>query len=217
MYLNFVTFNFKGDDIEAEERNYLDNQVDLVKRLPGLRFYYTGRLMEVGHRQPEHFRATILGYENVNAAAAAINAPDVIPALLAYQQEHQLNYTLRSMIGEIIVPLVARKIGRKLLAKVVEFDFPEVEGGPEVAAERYRKVHVELARRLPGLRKYLIGEIDSAGGWGSERKRMAILFFDSLDALEAAGKSPVGQQLIRDQDAFIRNARVWRMDARFEK
>src|SRR5271155_6106621 len=145
MYLNFVTFNFKGGDIEAAERDYLENQVDLVKRLPGVRFYYTGRLMEVDGRKPDHLRAVILGYENVNAAAAAINAPDVIPALLAYQQEHQSDYTLRSMIGEIIVPLVARKIGRKLLAMVLEFDFAEIEGGPEAAEAQYRKVRVEQA------------------------------------------------------------------------
>ena len=55
MHLTFVTFNYQSADLEAEERNYLGHHVELAKRFPGLRQYYTGRLMKVAGRNPIRF------------------------------------------------------------------------------------------------------------------------------------------------------------------
>ena len=53
MQLTFVTFNYQSADLEAEERNYLGHHVELVKRFPGLRQYYTGRMMKVAGKEPD--------------------------------------------------------------------------------------------------------------------------------------------------------------------
>ncbi len=81
------------------------------------------------------------------------------------------------------------------------------------AAERgYREHHTSIARRLPGLRNYMIGKL----GAKADRYRIAILAFDSLEAFKEAYKSPVGAELITDENETIHDARVLRLEARVE-
>jgi hypothetical protein len=42
---------------------------------------------------------------------------------------------------------------------------------------------------------------------------MAMLVFDNIEAFRAAYRSPVGQELIKDEAATILNPRVYRLDA----
>ncbi len=210
MQLNIVQFNFKSADLEAEERNYLGNHVALAKRMPGIQLYYTGRLMAVQGREPDRFRGAILGFDDAAAAASAMRS-EVIPPLVADTQAHLTDLVQRSLAAEVVVPFVARRAEQRCLAMVAEFDL-EQSRGLEDAERHYREIHVGIAKRLPELRNYLIGKFDA----GSDRYRMAILVFDSLDALRAAYRSPVGQELVKDEEATIRNARVWRLDARVE-
>jgi uncharacterized protein (TIGR02118 family) len=214
MNLNLVTFDFQSADLEAEERNYQEHHVALARRFPGLRFYYTGRMMRIGGKDPERYRAAILGYDNADAAAAAMRS-EVIAPLVADTQAHLANLGSISIEGEEIVPRAVRGDGARCFIMAAEFDLAEAAGGLEAAERHYRGVHVELARKLPGLRHYLIGKIADAGG-AARRYRMAVLVFDSLDAYRAAYKSPEGLELSRDEQATIRNARVVRIEARSE-
>jgi hypothetical protein len=66
------------------------------------------------------------------------------------------------------------------------------------------------------LRNYVIGKLIKTPGIEDSRYRMAALVFDSLDAYRAAYASPVGRELLNDEAATIRNARVYRLDARVE-
>jgi uncharacterized protein (TIGR02118 family) len=211
MYLNMVTFDFQSADLDAEERNYQEHHVALARRFPGLRFYYTGRLVRAAGKDPERYRAAILGYDSAEAAAAAMRS-EVIGPLVADTQAHLANVGSISIGGEEIVPAAVRGAGARCFIMAAEFDFA---GGLEAAEKHYRGVHVELARKLPGLRHYLIGKVEGAGS-APQRHRMAVLVFDSLDALRAAYKSAEGLALTRDEQATIRNARVTRIDARSE-
>jgi uncharacterized protein (TIGR02118 family) len=210
MQISITQFNFKSGDIEAEEKNYFGNHVALARRMPGLRLYYTGRLMPVQGRTPDHERAAILGFDDAAAAAAAFNS-EVIPPLLADTQAHLKDVAQRLLTAEVIVPFDTRRAEQRCLVMCAAFDL-EQSSGPDAAERHYRDVHVGIARRLPGLRNYLIGKLDG----GAERYRMAILVFDSLDALRDAYKSPAGQELVRDEEMSIRNPRVVRLDARVE-
>ena len=58
----------------------------------------------------------------------------------------------------------------------------------------------------------MIGKI----GAGADRYRIAILAFDSYDAFKDAYRSPVGAELIKDENETIHDARVLRLDARVE-
>jgi uncharacterized protein (TIGR02118 family) len=209
MQLNVVQFNFKSGDLDAEEKNYLGHHVALARKMPGLRLYYTGRLMPVQGRTPEHLRAAILGFDDAAAAAAAMRS-EVIAPLLADTQAHLKDVTQRTLEAEVIVPFDGRRAEQRCMVMAAEFDL-EQSHGPDAAERHYREVHVGIARRLPRLRNYLIGRLN-----GADRYRMAILVFDSLDALRDAYRSPAGRELVRDEEATIRNPRVMRLDARVE-
>ncbi|WP_099864825.1 EthD family reductase [Pararhizobium haloflavum] len=63
----------------------------------------------------------------------------------------------------------------------------------------YRETHVPLAKKIPGLRKYEIsrGGIDTPGG-PADYHLLAILHFDSLDAIRSALGSPEGKAAAGD-------------------
>jgi uncharacterized protein (TIGR02118 family) len=214
MHLTFVTFNYQSADLEAEERNYLGHHVELAKRFPGLRQYYTGRLMKVAGKEPDRIRAAILAYDDA-AAAASANRSDVLPALLADTQAHLRDGTSAAVEAETIVPFDSRRAGQQCFVMVAEFDL-EQSAGLEAAEKHYLGTHVSIARRLPGLRNYIIGKLIKTPGGEDSRYRIATLVFDSLDAYRAAYASPAGRELLKDEAATIRNARVYRLDARIE-
>lgn len=214
MHLTFVTFNYQSADLEAEELNYLGHHVQLARRFPGLRQYYTGRLMKVAGKGPDRARAAILGYDDAAAAASAMRS-DVVPALLTDTQAHLKDVTSTAVDAETIVPFESRRAGQQCFAMVAEFDL-EQSAGIEAAEKHYLGTHVSIARRLPGLRNYVIGKLIKTPGIEESRYRMAMLVFDSLDAYRAAYASPAGRELLQDEEATIRNARVYRLDARVE-
>ena len=214
MHLTFVTFNYQSADLEAEERNYLGHHVQLARRFPGLRQYYTGRLMKVAGKEPDRVRAAILAYDDAAAAATAMRS-DVVPALLADTQAHLKVGTSTPIDAETIVPFDSRRVGQQCFVMVAEFDL-EKSAGIEAAEKHYLGTHVSIARELPGLHNYVIGKSIKTAGIEDLRYRMAILVFDSLDAYRAAYASPAGRELLKDEAATIRNARVYRLDARVE-
>ncbi len=213
MYLNLVAFNFAGTDCDAEERHYLDYHVGLAKRFPGLRMYLAGRVSGSRSAAAERFRAAILGFDDATAAASAMQS-EVVAALVADTQQHLRDLISRSATCETIIAFDSRRKGETCFAMAAEFGFEPGSGGLEAVERRYREVHVGIARRLPGLRGYMIGKLDGEAETG--RHRLALLIFDSREAYRDAYRSSVGQELIRDEDATIRNARVWRIDARME-
>jgi uncharacterized protein (TIGR02118 family) len=214
MHLTFVTFNYQSADLEAEERNYLGHHVELAKRFPGLRQYYTGRLSKVAGKEPDRVRAAILADDDAAAAASAMRS-DVVPALLADTQAHLKDGTSAAVDAETIVPFDSRHAGQQCFVMVAEFDL-EQSAGLEAAEKHYLGTHVSIARRLPGLRNYIIGKLIKTPGGEDSRYRIATLVFESLDAYRAAYASPAGRELLKDEAATIRNARVYRLDARIE-
>ena len=98
---------------------------------------------------------------------------------------------------------------------VAEFNL-EQSAGLEAAEKHYLGTHMSIARRLPGLRNYVIGKLIKTPGGEDSRYRIAILVFDSLEAYRAAYTSPAGRELLKDEAETIQNARVYRLDARIE-
>jgi uncharacterized protein (TIGR02118 family) len=214
MHITYVSFNFQSDDLEAEERNYLGHHVALARRFPGLRQYYTGRLMKMGGKDPERIRGALMAYDNAAASEAAMRS-DVVMPLLTDTQAHLKDLMSHSAEGEVIVPFESRRAEQRCFAMMAEFDL-EQSAGAAAAEERYLSKHTAIARRLPGLRNYIIAKLIQVPGSDITRNRMAILVFDSLEAYRAAYASEVGAELMKDEAATIRNAEVRRLDARVE-
>lgn len=207
MNFTFVGFNYQSGDLEAEERNYLRHHVALVKTLPGLRQYFTARTMAPGGEKPSQFRHAILAFDNAQSAGTA---PSIGAEIAADTEAHLKDLRMLVFDGEIIVPFENRKPGQKCFVMTAEFNLDKAN--PEAAEKRYREHHTSIARRLPGLRNYMIGKL----GAKADRYRIAILAFDSLGAFKDAYKSAVGAELIKDENETIHDARVLRLDARVE-
>lgn len=94
-----------------------------------------------------------------------------------------------------------------MLYLVGTFNFKQEGFSLEEAERHYREYHVPLARRLPGLRRYVIGPLVATRTIPAERARGAILGFESLEALRAAYGSAVGKELRADEDRLIAEPR----------
>ena len=96
-----------------------------------------------------------------------------------------------------------------MLYMIASFDFNAEAYGSHEAAERYYlEHHVPLARRLPGLRRYVIGRPVAVGPTDARRQRAAILVFDDVAALRQAYRSEVGRALREDEKRLIGPADV---------
>ena len=73
----------------------------------------------------------------------------------------------------------------------------------EAFNKHYASVHIPLAKKIPGLKKYDIstGAIVTPAG-PSELQLVATLYFDSLDAVKAGLASPQGQAAAADLANF---------------
>jgi len=206
MWMVYSRFNFKSDRIEAEERNYLEHHVPIAKRLPGLRMYLTSELIEMRGEKPAHIRAALLWFDDEAARTKAFES-ETAERLRADTEGHLKDIVRLQFEAEPMVALKSHEPGRRYFAFAAEFDL-DAPNGYEAAERRYLKDHTAIAKRLPELRGYYIGKLTD-----SDRPRIAILFFDSIDAFRASYASPIGQELVADEKATIRNARVVRLDA----
>jgi uncharacterized protein (TIGR02118 family) len=68
----------------------------------------------------------------------------------------------------------------------------------EVAFDRdYFGIHAPMTKRLPGLRRYVVSKAHPAGPRVEDEYLIATLDFDSLEAINAARASDVGQACMR--------------------
>lgn len=214
MRVNFTSFNYQpGADFNAEERNYLGYHVQLAKALPGLRFYATGVFRNAHGVKPSHYRAAILAFDSADAAADAMRT-ETGRKVRQDGADHLIDARPLAFDATEIVPFDSREVGRTYFMMAAEADLKPAHGETLAAAEdRYLHYHTGVARQLPGLRGYTIGRLVETRGAVPDRFRMALLVFDSAEALRAAYRSPVGQELILDEERSIAaNARVHRLD-----
>ncbi len=99
-----------------------------------------------------------------------------------------------------------------MLYMTTAFNFNRGRFSLEEAERHYRESHVPLARRLPGLRRYVIGPLVGTRSIPADRGRGAILAFDDLAALRAAYRSTLGAELRADEERLITEARVVLID-----
>jgi uncharacterized protein (TIGR02118 family) len=69
----------------------------------------------------------------------------------------------------------------------------ETPADPETFDRHYREVHIPLARRLPGLRRYVVGRDLAAVRCGAPCHLVAELEWDTMEELRAAFASPEGR------------------------
>ncbi len=216
MRMNFTSFSYKpGADLATEERAYLGEHVALARALPGLRIYLTGVYRASKGAAPRHYRAAFFGFDSAEASSAALES-EAGTRMRAHGAAHLADMRPMAMDGEEIVRFDGRRPGQQCFLFAAEFDLNLGPGEDLAAAERrYLDYHTGVARRLPGLRYYAIGRLVDRGASAAraDRLRAAMLVFDSAETWRAAYRSPVGEELVKDEQASIANARVHRLDA----
>ncbi|MDQ1367761.1 MAG: hypothetical protein QOF20_114 [Acidimicrobiaceae bacterium] len=78
---------------------------------------------------------------------------------------------------------------------LVLYDTPQ---DVEAFDRHYREVHIPLARKLPGLRRYTVSRAPSAIRGGEPYYLIAELDWDDIAALQRAFQSPEGKQTADD-------------------
>jgi uncharacterized protein (TIGR02118 family) len=74
----------------------------------------------------------------------------------------------------------------------------ETPADPEAFDRHYREVHIQLGRRLPGLRRYVVGRDVAAVRGGAPYYLVAELEWDTMQELRAAFASPEGRATAAD-------------------
>lgn len=75
--------------------------------------------------------------------------------------------------------------------------------------KHYFNVHIPLAKKLPGLRKYDVSKIPIISTTGdSETYLIGTLHFDSLEAIKTAFASPQGRDCATDRKIFAADDKV---------
>jgi len=218
----FATFNFKSTDVAGADKLYLENHVRLTLQLPNLRQYLTGLVRQHPHRPSPH-RAAFNYFDDQAALRWALHRSPAAKPLLEDGAAHLRVNRWLELDSEIIVPFEPRRPGLQCFVLAAEFELKLDGASAETAEKRYLNYHVGLARQLPNLRHYMISKYpvnrklgtmgDSAEVRIRNPLRMAMLVFDSFEALREAYRSAVGQELRQDEDTTIANAQVYRIDA----
>jgi len=71
---------------------------------------------------------------------------------------------------------------------------------PATFDKHYFEVHVPLAKRLPGIRKYEVSKGLIVSPSGNDQYLIATLHFDSLEAIQKAFATEVGQACATDRE-----------------
>jgi uncharacterized protein (TIGR02118 family) len=87
---------------------------------------------------------------------------------------------------------------------LVLYDQPE---DPETFDRHYREVHIPLARKLPGLRRYTISR-NARSVRGGEYYLVAELDWDDIEALQRDFQSPDGQATAADVQELAPEGKV---------
>jgi uncharacterized protein (TIGR02118 family) len=77
-----------------------------------------------------------------------------------------------------------------------------VPADPTAFEQYYRGTHIPIVKRMPGLRSYVINRGPLASVGVAPYYLVAVLTFDSMEAIQAAMGSPEGQAVLADVPNF---------------
>ena len=222
MHIMMVTFDFKGTDVEAEERHYRDVHMALAKQFTGVNMYLAGRIRDTGFAftpAPENaakpYRTAIMWFNTTQDFMNSIGTP-AGAEVLADTQAHLDNVQMIHAEGEAVVPFDSRKEGQRCFLVAAHVNYKPSFGTPEEAEHHYLNVHTKLACRVAGLRGYYIGKTMQLGD-KPDCLRVVIQMYDDFDAFQRGMTSAAGQELLKDDAQLISVKRLFFADATVER
>jgi uncharacterized protein (TIGR02118 family) len=88
---------------------------------------------------------------------------------------------------------------------VVVYNQPK---NPQAFDQHYFEIHLPLAKKIPGLRKYEVSKGPVISPTGHTAYLVAILYFDDMAAMKAGFSSPEGQACGEDRLKYATNDEV---------
>jgi uncharacterized protein (TIGR02118 family) len=178
---------------------------DVVRRLPGIRRYVQSHVVPAMYAKGEPAWDGIaeIWADDTDALRAMAASP-----AHAEVQADEARFLDRARTGFIVTEerVVADGAVGEAAVKAVELLTRRPGLGVEAFQAHWHGPHAALAARVPGLRRYVASATRAAAyrsGRAPAYDGAALLWFDSMDALKAAGASAEYRALVADRDAFL--------------
>lgn len=199
--LTFITRK-AGMPVEEFHQYWRTRHPDAVMKLPGIRRYVQSHALPAAYAkgEPVHDGIAEVWADDTDALRAMTKSP-FHPALIADEER----FIDRSKMGFIVTDEHVVKDGAGEL-KAVEFFTRRPDLSFEDFQRHWSGPHAELAAKVPGLRRYVISATrPSAYGAGRAPAYdgAALMWFESGDALKAAGGSAEYKALVADRANFL--------------
>ena len=194
-----------GMPVEEFQAYWRTRHPDVVTRLPGIRRYVQSHVLPAMYAkgEPLHDGIAEVWAEDTDALRAMTRSP-VHAELVA----DEARFIDRARMGFIVTEdhVVTDGPVPGDAVKAVELLSRKPGLAVEAFQDHWRSAHAALAARIPGLRRYVVSATRAAA-YGAGRSPAydgaALLWFDSMDALRAAGASAEYRAVVADRAAFL--------------
>jgi uncharacterized protein (TIGR02118 family) len=202
--LTFITRK-AGMPLDEFQTYWRTRHPEAVTRLPGIRRYVQSHVLPSVYAkgQPPHDGIAEVWADDTDALRAMTKSPAHGPLI-----EDEARFIDRSKMGVLITEETVAKAGTPPLdgIKAVELFNKKPDMSVEAFQHHWKAVHGPLAAKVPGLRRY-VASVVRPSAYSANRvptyDGAALMWFDSMEALKAAGGSPEYQALVADRASFL--------------
>jgi uncharacterized protein (TIGR02118 family) len=93
------------------------------------------------------------------------------------------------------------------------FSFDTSKKPAEEWEKYYTEEYIHKLKTLPGVKKYIIGKTLAAPGADRDFARVAVLYFDDLNAFAQAFATPLGQEMTQKMAEMAPHSKLYIADA----
>jgi uncharacterized protein (TIGR02118 family) len=175
---------------------------DVVTKLPGIRRYVQSHVLPSSYAkgEPVHDGIAEVWADDTDALRAMTKSP-AYRALI----EDEAQFIDRAKMGFIVTEEHVAKDGYGAV-KAIELFTRRPDLSVDAFQHHWRTAHAALAIKVPGIRRYVMSAT-RASAYGSGRTPAydgaALMWFESADALRAAGGSAEYKALVADRASFL--------------
>ena len=194
-----------GMPVDEFQQYWRTRHPDAVTKLPGIRRYVQSHVLPTAYAkgEPVHDGIAEVWADDTDALRAMTKSP-AHPALIADEER----FIDRSKMGIIVTNDHVVRDGSGEL-KAVEF----FNRRPDLSVDDFQKhwkgPHAALAAKIPGVTRYVISATRASAydaGRAPAYDGAALMWFESGDALKAAGGSAEYKALVADRANFLASA-----------
>lgn len=192
-----------GMAVDAFQEYWRTRHPDVVTRLPGIRRYVQSHVLPTAYAkgQPPYDGIAEVWADDTEALRAMTRG-----AVHADLVADEARFIDRARMGFIVTDEHGVVDGAGGMVKAVEFLARRPDLAVEAFQRHWREAHAPLAATVPGLRRYVISATRAsayAAGRSPAWDGVALLWFDGMETLGAAARSPEYRALVDDRDAFL--------------